>query len=368
MQDFDKYLRLTRGCTIYNEEEQQTTCRSYQTDRLHVFDWLSHVRMPLTRIPDIVEVRFKNNRKDFFRNENQLPLRRGDLVAVEASPGHDIGVVSLTGYLVYRQLKKLDIPLDADFHIVYRKARPVDVEKWVNAIKREQDVLKRAREIIEEMGLVMKLGDVEFQGDGTKAIFYYTAENRVDFRELIKVYASEFRIRVEMRQIGARQESGKLGGIGSCGRELCCITWKNNFVSVTTNAARFQELSLNPSKLAGQCGKLKCCLNYELDAYLEARKNFPDTSIPLKTKEGKAYFQKSDVFKQILWYSFDPENSVNMTPVPIERVEKIIEMNRAGQIPDSLLIDSKDTIDIIKSKHNITLNDLISNNNGGKNK
>ncbi len=357
MEDFDKYLRLTRGCSIYQESLGQT-CYSYQIDKNHVFDWLSNVRLPQTRIPEIVEVRFKNNRKEFYRNANKLPLQRGDIVAVEANPGHDIGVVSLTGELVYKQLRKLEIPLDADFEIVYRKARPVDIEKWLNAIKRETEVLQRAKEIIEEMGLKMKLGDVEFQGDGTKAVFYYTAENRVDFRELIKVYAAEFKIRVEMRQIGARQESGKLGGIGSCGRELCCITWKNSFVSVTTNAARFQELSLNPSKLAGQCGKLKCCLNFELDAYLEARKNFPDTTIPLKTKEGLAYFQKSDVFKRTLWYSFDPENSVNMTPVPIERVERIIEMNKQGIIPDSLLIDNKDTLDIIRSKHNLKLTDI----------
>ncbi len=362
MQDFDKYLRLTRGCSIY-QENQGETCYSYQVDKLHVFDWLEHIRPPKTRIPDIVEVRFKNNHKDFFKNVNKLPLQRGDLVAVEANPGHDIGVVSLTGELVYRQLRKLEIPRDADFRIVYRKARPVDIEKWIKAIKREEQVLARAKEIIEEMGLKMKLGDVEFQGDGTKAIFYYTADSRIDFRELIKVYAAEFRIRVEMRQIGARQESGKLGGIGSCGRELCCITWKNTFVSVTTNAARFQELSLNPSKLAGQCGKLKCCLNYELDAYLEARRDFPDTSIPLQTKEGTAYFQKSDVFKRILWYSFDPENSVNMTPLPIERVEKIIEMNKKGIIPDSLLIDNKDTLDIIRSKHNLKLNNLTNHDN-----
>ncbi len=357
MKDLDTYIRLTRGCSIYKEDAKP--CKTYQTDRFHVFDWLENVRPPKTRIPEIVEVRFKNNRVDFYRNINKLPLQRGDLVAVEASPGHDIGVIVLTGELVYKQLKKLEIPKDAEFKVVYRKARPTDIEKWINAIKREQDVFKRAKEIIADMGLKMKLGDVEFQGDGTKAIFYYTADNRVDFRELIKVYAQEFRIRVEMRQIGARQESGKLGGIGTCGRELCCITWKNTFISVTTNAARFQELSLNPSKLAGQCGKLKCCLNYELDAYLEARRKFPDTSIPLHTKEGTAYFQKSDVFKQILWYSFDPENSVNMTPVPIERVEKIIEMNKKGQMPDSLLVDNKDAVDIISNKHNLNLKDLI---------
>ncbi len=362
MNDLNKYIRLTRGCSVYVEEQENHKCPTFQTDRFHAFDWLENVRLPKTHIPDIVQVRFKNNRVDFFRNINKLPLRRGELVAVEASPGHDLGVVVLTGELVYKQLRKLEIPRDAEFKVVYRKARPNDIEKWVNAIKREQQVLKRAKEIIEEMGLKMKLGDVEFQGDGTKAIFYYTADNRVDFRELIKVYAAEFRIRVEMRQIGARQESGKLGGIGSCGRELCCITWKNTFISVTTNAARFQELSLNPSKLAGQCGKLKCCLNYELDAYLEARRSFPDTSIPLRTREGVAYFQKSDVFKQILWYSFDPENSVNMTPVPIERVERIIEMNRKGKMPDSLLVDNKDAVDIISNKHNLNLKDLISSN------
>ncbi len=362
MKDFDKFLKLTRGCVILDPEQENPTCTTYQIDRLHVFDWLSNVRMPLTRIPDIVEVRFKYDRKDFFRNENQLPLKRGDIVAVEAQAGHDIGIVTLTGELVYRQLNKLSIPLDADFKIVYRKAKPNDIQKWIKAIKREEEVFVRAKEIIEHMGLNMKLDTVEFQGDGTKAIFYYTAEKRVDFRELIKVYASEFHIRVEMKQIGTRQEAAKLGGIGSCGRELCCITWKKKFVSVTTNAARFQELSLNPAKLAGLCGKLKCCLNYELDAYLEARKEFPDTSIPLQTKEGTAYFQKSDVFKGILWYSFDPENSVNMTPVPIERVEKIIEMNKKGILPDSLLIDNKDTIDIISSKHNLKISEMLNNN------
>jgi len=363
MENLDKYIRLTRGCTVYKEGEDKPSCLTYQSDKLHVFDWLENVPRPKTRIPEIVEVRFKNNRKDFFRNTQGLPLRRGDIVAVEASPGHDIGVVSLVGDLVYWQLKKLYIPIEAEFKTVYRKARPNDIEKWVNAIKREDEVFRRAKEIIEDMGLKMKLGVVEFQGDGSKAIFYYTADNRVDFRELIKAYASEFKIRVEMRQIGARQESAKIGALGSCGRELCCSTWKNAFVSVTTNAARFQELSLNPSKLAGQCGKLKCCLNYELDAYLEARRNFPDPSIPLQTKEGTAYYQKSDVFKGILWYSFDPENSVNMTPIPVERVEQIIQMNKDGKSPDSLLIDNKDLNDIISSKHNLDLNqDIIANN------
>jgi len=359
MNDINKYICQTRGCSVYTQESEHQSCFSYQTDYFHIFDWLEtkNIRLPKTHIPDIVQVRFKKNRFDFFKNVNKLPLKKGDLVAVEASPGHDLGVIVLTGELVYRQLKILEIPKNSYFKILYRKARKNDIEKWMNAIKRETQAFKRAKEIIEEQGLKMKLGDVEFQGDGTKAIFYYTAENRVDFRELIKIFATEFRIRIEMKQIGARQESSKIGGIGSCGRELCCITWKKKFESVSTNAARLQELSLNPSKLAGQCGKLKCCLNYELDAYLEARQKFPDTSIPLKTKDGTAYFQKSDIFKKILWYSFDPENSVNITPVPIERVEKIIEMNKKGIIPDSLLIDNKDAVEIISNKHNLNLKD-----------
>ena len=238
---------------------------------------------------------------------------------------------------------------------IYRKARPLDYEKWQEALKREHDVLRRGKEIIDNLALDMKLGDVEFQGDGSKATFYYTAEDRVDFRELIKVFATEFKTRIEMRQIGARQESAKIGGIGTCGRELCCVSWKRNFASVTTNSARYQELSLNPTKLAGQCSKLKCCLNYELDSYIEARKDFPDTSISLKTKEGNAFFQKSDVFRKILWYSLDPENSVNITPLSIERVLEIIEMNSKAVIPDTLTQDNLVLADLISSKHNVKI-------------
>lgn len=310
---------------------------------------------------NIVEVRFKNSRKEYYANSEELFLKPGDLVAVEAMSGHDIGVVSLVGDAVYWQLKKLGLDPYAEYPKIYRKARPNDIERWKDAISRELDVLFRGREIIDYLGLDMKLGDVEFQGDGSKATFYYIADERVDFRELIKIYAAEFRIRVEMRQIGARQEAARMGGIGTCGRELCCITWKRTFVSVSTSAARYQELSLNPTKLAGQCGKLKCCLNYELDAYIEAKKEFPDTSIPLQTKAGEAYFQKADVFKRILWYSSDPNNSTNMTPVPVERVEEVLKMNEQGIMPDTLLQDSIDIKDLISSKHNVKLDETHVN-------
>ena len=313
--------------------------------KLPTFDWLYNV--PEGNISsEIIEVRFKNTRKGFFNNVNQLRLRKGDVVAVEASPGHDIGVVSLTGELVPEQLKKYNINLQRiELKKVYRKAKSVDLQKWEDAKSMEHTTMIKAREIASSLDLKMKIGDVEMQGDKTKAIFYYIAEERVDFRELIRVLANTFKVRIEMRQIGARQEAGRIGGIGSCGRELCCSTWMINFVSVSTSAARYQELSLNPQKLAGQCGKLKCCLNYELDCYLDAQKDFPNPEIPLEIIEGTAYHQKTDIFKRILWYSFDSKSGINTMPVPVERVKEIQEMNRNGKKPD-FLVDNSSSISL----------------------
>ncbi|NOU16747.1 MAG: hypothetical protein HOO91_04235 [Bacteroidales bacterium] len=298
--------------------------------KLSSFDWVDDTPKTLQNY-DIVEVQFKNTRKAFFRNANQLHLNKGDIIAVEASPGHDIGVVSLTGWLVLRQLKKLNVdPESTELKKIYRKAKPVDTEKWLEAIALEHATMIKARGLAESLKLNMKIGDVEYQGDKTKAIFYYIADERVDFRELIKLLAEEFKIRVEMRQIGARQEAGRIGGIGSCGRELCCSTWVTNFISVTTNSARVQEISLNPQKLAGQCSKLKCCLNYELDCYVDARKDFPETNIPLETKDATFYHMKTDIFNRTMWFSSSPDMAVNVTPVPVDRVIEVMEMNKKG--------------------------------------
>ncbi|MBN2891792.1 MAG: hypothetical protein JXL97_07990 [Bacteroidales bacterium] len=353
MKNLQYYINLTRGCSQPIDEGEKT-CRNSIFDTMHTFDWSENLKTG-TKNYNYVEVRFKNGRKGIYDNFEELFLKTGDIVAVEAASGHDIGVIGLQGETVIWQMKKYEQELNNIIPKVYRKARPVDIEKWNEALYREPMVLNRSKEIITELSLEMKLGDIEFQGDGSKATFYYTADDRVDFRELIKILASEFKIRIEMRQIGARQESSKIGGLGTCGRELCCISWKRNFASVTTNSARYQELSLNPTKLAGQCGKLKCCLNYELDCYIEARKGFPDTSIALKTKNGNAYFQKSDVFKQILWYSFDPENSVNITPLTIERVEEVIEMNKKQIYPDTLEQNNLELADLISNKHNVKI-------------
>ncbi len=284
---------------------------------------------------DCIEVRFKNNHKDYFRVCGNIDYSVGEIVAVEASPGHDIGLVSLAGPEVMRQMKRKKVnSADLQLRKVYRKAKPADVEKWYQSISREHETMRRTASIIRELNLNMKLNDVEFQGDGTKAIFYYTAEDRVDFRELIKILADEFKIRIEMRQIGARQESGKLGGIGTCGRELCCSAFIHQFQSVTTHAARIQQLSLNPQKLAGLCGKLKCCLNYEAPVYQEILKSFPDTH-PLKTKKGLATHQKSDIFKELMWYSYTNAPG-NLMALPIAHVEKIQKMNKSGQVPEAL--------------------------------
>jgi len=287
---------------------------------------------------EIVEIRFKNTRKGFFRNVNSLRLETGDVVAVEASPGHDIGRVSMTGRLVNEQLREFKTPpLPDDMKKVYRKAKAVDIQKWEEAKKLEIQTMLRSRKIAEELKLNMKIGDVEYQGDKTKAIFYYIADERVDFRQLIKVLADEFKVRIEMRQIGARQEAGRIGGIGSCGRELCCSTYITNFVSVTTTHAKYQELSLNPQKLAGQCGKLKCCLNFEVDCYVDAQRSFPSKDTPLETTDSVAYFQKMEVHKGIYWYTTDPHSTANLVPIPVQRVREIQNMNRKGIKAEKLL-------------------------------
>ncbi len=334
---------LCRGCPSLIERSEKGCIKECTCNSLNVNDWLSGLPSAPNKV-DIVEVRFKNTRKGFYYNVNGLHLNAGDLVAVEASPGHDIGAVSLTGELVLQQIKKYGVdPSKEELKKVYRKAKPADIEKWKEAISLERTTMLEARKIAESLNLDMKIGDVEYQGDKTKAIFYYIAEERVDFRELIKVLADKFKARIEMRQIGARQEAGRIGGLGSCGRELCCSSWLTNFISVTSNAARLQEISLNPQKLAGQCSKLKCCINYEVASYRDAKKDFPDVSQVLETEEGSAHFVKADVYKRIIWYSFDPDSTLNLIPVKLERVNEIIEINKAGKKPKKLAGDKQVT-------------------------
>jgi cell fate regulator YaaT (PSP1 superfamily) len=300
--------------------------------KLDVFDWLADLPESVQNC-DIVEVQFKNTRKGYYKNSAQLKLAKGDVVAVEASPGHDIGIVSLTGDLVLLQMKKNGVsPDNYEFKRVYRKAKQLDIEKWEEAKGLERETMLESRRIAQNLGLNMKIGDVEYQGDRTKAIFYYIADERVDFRELIKVLADRFKVRIEMRQIGARQEAGRIGGIGPCGRELCCSTWITNFKSVSTTAARYQEISLNPQKLAGQCGKLKCCLNYELDAYIEAQQDFPDTSTPIDTQDGLYFHLKTDVFKRLMWYcsSRDSGGSGNIVTLSVDSVKEYLKLNKKG--------------------------------------
>jgi cell fate regulator YaaT (PSP1 superfamily) len=341
MKNTERYIE--RGC-CHNQEVEVSNDNS---DRIHSyfshcakldsFNWLRDISEDID-IPEIIEVRFKNTRKAIYRNVNELRLKRGDFVAVEASPGHDIGIVTLVGQIVKKQLDKTKYdPRIDELKKVYRKAKEADLEKWKEAIELENDTMLRARKIADDLKLDMKIGDVEYQGDKTKAIFYYIADERVDFRELIKVLADQFRIRIEMRQIGARQEAGRIGGIGTCGRELCCASFITNFVSVTTQAARIQEVSLNPQKLAGQCGKLKCCLNYEVDSYADARKKFPEKNLPLKTSFGEAIHQKTDVYRNIMWYAQENDKVSSLIPVPVERVKEIMELNRNGKFPESLI-------------------------------
>ncbi len=306
-------------------------CGTYGCNKLDVFDWLAGMELPMgQKVFDIVEVRFKNSRKGFYRNSSNLELYPGDVIAVESSPGHDVGVVSLTGELVRMQMKRKEIKDNYEIKKIYRKAKEEDIEKWQEARKAEQDTMMRARTIARELDLQMKISDVEYQGDRSKVTFYYTADDRVDFRELIKRYAEAFKVRIEMRQIGYRVEAGRLGGIGSCGRELCCSSWLTDFRAVSTSAARYQQLSLNPSKLAGQCGKLKCCLNYELDQYAEALKDLPSTNVKLKLPKGIAVHFKTDIFKKTLYYIYDGQPGEPPFPLSSAAVKEIIEMNKKG--------------------------------------
>lgn len=307
-----------------------------QDKQLNTYDWLADIPGNADE-SELVEVQFKNTRKGYFRNSNKIPLEKGDIVAVEATPGHDIGVVTLTGRLVPLQMKKANIKSEADIKRIYRKAKPVDMEKYNEAKAREHATMIRSRQIALDLNLNMKIGDVEYQGDGNKAIFYYIADERVDFRQLIKVLADAFRVRIEMKQIGARQEAGRIGGIGPCGRELCCATWMTSFVSVSTSAARFQDISLNPQKLAGQCAKLKCCLNYEVDCYVEAQKRLPSREITLETKDGEFFFFKADILSNQITYSSDKNIPANLVTISGRRAFEIIGLNKRGIKPDSLI-------------------------------
>lgn len=319
------------------------SCSTGGCNKMNAYDWLGNMTVPADPF-DVVEVRFKNGRKDFFRNVNHLVLYTGDPVIVESSPGHHVGVVSLQGEIVRLQMRKKKVTYNDDLKVIYRMANKRDIEKFEQARNREMATLYRTREVIRELKLEMKLSDVEYQADNTKATFYYSADDRVDFRELIKMLASEFKIRVEMRQISLRQEAGRLGGIGSCGRELCCSTWINEFKSVSTSAARYQNLSLNPSKLSGQCGRLKCCLNYELETYLDALKDIPKVEVSLKTTKGEAVLQKTDIFKKTMWFSYKDDS--NWHKMEVSRVKEIMKLNEDGDQPHSLEVNELETITV----------------------
>jgi cell fate regulator YaaT (PSP1 superfamily) len=325
---------VPKGCKS-NGNCGTDTCGS--GSKLAVFDWLSNMTLPNGQAPfDIYEIRFKNGRKHFFKNTENLTLSMGDVVAVESSPGHDIGTISLGGELVKVQLKKKKVAIDSEeIKKIYRKASQRDIDIWQSARDKEIETQRRGREILGRLGLKMKLSDVEYQGDGNKATFYYTADERVDFRQLIRDFAGAFSIRVEMKQVGLRQEAARLGGIGSCGRELCCSTWLTDFRKVNTAAARYQQLSLNPLKLSGQCGKLKCCLNYELDTYLDALKEFPKQDTVLKTEKGLAVFIKMDIFKKLLWYTYK-DNSFKWFKLSLDQVNEIITLNKNNETVASL--------------------------------
>ncbi len=313
------------------------TCGTDSCNKLTVFDWLANMNLPTGETPfDCVEIRFKNGRKEFYRNTEKLTLSIGDIVATEASPGHDVGIVTLTGELVKIQMKKKGVDHKSkEIAKIYRKASQKDIDIWSDARDKEEPLKVKAREIAIALKLEMKISDIEFQGDGSKAIFYYTANDRVDFRQLIKEFAQIFKIRIEMKQVGFRQEASRLGGIGSCGRELCCSTWLTDFRSVNTSAARYQQLSLNPQKLAGQCGKLKCCLNYELDTYLDALKDFPDFDTKLVTENGDAICQKQDIFKGLMWFAYT-NNFANWHVLKIEQVREIVAINKEKKKVSSL--------------------------------
>lgn len=340
-----------------------------QDKQLNTYDWLADIPGNAEE-SDMVEVQFKNTRKGYFRNSNKIPLEKGDIVAVEATPGHDIGVVTLTGRLVPLQMRKANIKSEADIKRIYRKAKPVDMDKYNEAKAREHSTMIRAHQIALDLNLNMKIGDVEYQGDGNKAIFYYIADERVDFRQLIKVLADAFHVRIEMKQIGARQEAGRIGGIGPCGRELCCATWMTSFVSVSTSAARYQDISLNPQKLAGQCAKLKCCLNYEVDCYVEAQKRLPSKEIELETKDGVFYFFKADILSNQITYSTDKSIPANLVTISGRRAFEVIGLNKRGIKPESLLEEThrtepKKPVDLLEQESLTRFDRNRKNKNGG---
>jgi len=325
------YKLDTGGCQM-----NKKGCNRNSTQKLSSFDWMCD--LPETqKDTDFIEVQFKNTRKGYFLNSTKIPLEKGDMVAVESSPGHDIGEVTLVGRLVLLQMKKYNVnPERVEIRRVYRKAKETDLEKYQEAKGKEQSTMIKSRQIAESLNLNMKIGDVEYQGDGNKAIFYYIADDRVDFRQLIKVFAETFRVRIEMKQIGARQEAGRIGGIGPCGRELCCSGWLTSFSSVSTSAARYQDISLNPQKLAGQCAKLKCCMNYELDSYMDAIKDFPSKEISLETMDNTYYHFKTDVFKGLISYSTSPNFAANLKTISAKRAKEIISLNKRGTKPEIL--------------------------------
>ena len=326
-----------RGCAVSHDDTTGEPVCNYRAGccKLSSRDWLKGVDDGTC--PDLFEVRFKNTRKGIYRNDSGQRVKTGDMVIVEAANGHDVGIVTLEGPIVLRQMRCKGIdPATAEFKKIYRRARPLDIAKWQEAISREQDTMIKARRIAAEMGLEMKIGDVEFQGDGTKAIFYYIADGRVDFRQLIKVFAEEFRIRIEMKQIGARQEAGLIGGLGVCGRELCCSNYITSFQSISTAAAKCQDIPLNPQKLAGQCGKLKCCLNYEVATYLDAQSRIPRVNEPLEFQDGLAYLRKTDILQEVMYFSYDKTSDADLYPLDAAEVREIIQMNRNGQKPESL--------------------------------
>lgn len=333
---YEEPVYLSRGCNHCPKSYVPVSpCERQSCSKVTATNWLAGIRQPTDRPFDCVEVRFKNNHKDFYRLPDGLSVTEGDTVAVEGQPGHDVGIVSMTGELCRLQMLKRRInPESEEIKKLFRRAKDADLERWANTLKEERSALLRTREIVSLMGLDMKVNDVEFQGDHSKAIFYYTADERVDFRELIKVLADEFHVRIEMKQIGVRQEAGKVGGIGTCGRELCCSTWLTNFRSVTTAAAKTQQILPNPQKLAGQCGKLKCCLNFEYEVYADALKKFPPTGTAIRFQKGLALYKKTDVFRGIMWYAYEGEN--DLFAIPAERVKEIIEMNRNQRYPEKL--------------------------------
>ncbi len=331
-------IKRSRGCcAVSGSKPEDLFVNQLRCCKLSAHDWLTEHNNPAAKSQiGAVEVRFKNGRKDFYTFPGEMDLKKGEIVAVEASPGHDIGIVSLAGELVDIQMKrKLGSTNKSGLKRVFRHARSADIEKWLEVIDIENGTMLRSRTIAAGLNLEMKINDVEYQGDKTKAIFYYTANDRVDFRELIRKLADAFKVRIEMKQIGVRQEAAKVGGIGPCGRELCCSSYMSSFSSVSTNSARIQQLSLNPQKLAGQCGKLKCCLNYEVDDYIETLQDFPDSSVPLKTKKGTAYYIKSEVFKKTMWYAYSGDSN-NMMAIPVSKVKYIIKLNKKGKFPAEL--------------------------------